>query len=426
MGTASHGSNTHPGIHLKLRIGHGKDRRFVEPAYDPKTKKLKPHCCFVDGLEECHPDGVYYVRLGGKEWGRIGVDPADAEVEILKRNARANAQALGIALLEPAPQQAPISDTNFKSQVNDYLTYVKEHKSDKTYKAYSHADNLFAAQCPALTIQAITRQQLLDHISYLRNEVQLEPRTVFNHYAFIGIMMRSFGVNPSDMLKPNERPKYEEPIPDAYTDEDLLNLFAECTEEEALTFEFFLESGFREQEVEYTTWPDIDKGGKVVKARKKTGLKFRVKDNEGREVPVPDRLIDRLVERRKNSYGMFVFAAPRGGTQGHFLRMLKQIAFRAGLNCGFCRNKPGLSCKDHPVCEYWNLHKFRRTFATMHHEKGAGVCTIQAWLGHEDLATTLRYIAISDRRSPKTRERVNGTFDWLQCRKQPLAKPSQT
>jgi integrase len=49
----------------------------------------------------------------------------------------------------------------------------------------------------------------------------------------------------------------------------------------------------------------------------------------------------------------------------------------------------------------------------MHAEAGVPAPTIQRWLGHSDLATTLRYLAIADVRSEWTRSQVNATFARL-------------
>ena len=43
------------------------------------------------------------------------------------------------------------------------------------------------------------------------------------------------------------------------------------------------------------------------------------------------------------------------------------------------------------------LHKFRKTFATMHHESGFSARTLQSWLGHSSLETTIAYLKISAR-----------------------------
>ena len=177
-----------------------------------------------------------------------------------------------------------------------------------------------------------------------------------------------------------------------------------------MIFQFFLETGLREQEVMYTTWRNLDPMGKVVAVRSKPEMGFRIKDKEERSVPVPDSLISALVDRRKHSSSMFVFPGRNGKPNGHFLRMLQKLAYRAGLNCGECKTKSGKTCAVHPVCGEWGLHKFRKTFATLHSEAGVSPRTIQRWLGHGSLACTLRYLAAADLRSERTRSQVNNTF----------------
>ncbi|HEY3937329.1 MAG TPA: hypothetical protein VGL97_07850 [Bryobacteraceae bacterium] len=94
---------------------------------------------------------------------------------------------------------------------------------------------------------------------------------------------------------------------------------------------------------------------------------------------------------------------------------MKKLALRAGLNCGECRNKQELQCDEHPVCKKWELHRFRKTFATMHHEGGlVSVRKIQKWLRHSSLETTLRYLACSEDITPQIRDIVNTTFADLQ------------
>jgi len=56
---------------------------------------------------------------------------------------------------------------------------------------------------------------------------------------------------------------------------------------------------------------------------------------------------------------------------------------------------------------YW-LHKFRATFATMHLAAGVDLRTVQAWLGHTNLESTIRYLKPA--RGEAMREKVNATF----------------
>jgi integrase/recombinase XerD len=70
-----------------------------------------------------------------------------------------------------------------------------------------------------------------------------------------------------------------------------------------------------------------------------------------------------------------VFPAPGGGPNGHMLRQLKAVATWAGMDPDAC----------------W-LHKFRATFATHALQGGIDLRTVQSWMGHTDLASTMRYL----------------------------------
>ena len=260
-------------------------------------------------------------------------------------------------------------------------------------------------------------------MGFLRNR-GLSERTISNHITRITALLRMHKV--VDLLGPEERPQYDEPEVEAYDEDRLKVFFAAIDDEEKFLFEFFLGTGLREQEVMNCSWQNIDFKSKVVKVRSKPMAGFRIKDKQERSVPVPDTLIDSLKERKRTSTSTLVFPGPGGKANGHFLRLLKGLAFYAGLNCGECvgkpyktkkgKLKPGRCCATHPTCKDWGLHKFRKTFATLHNEAGVPVTTIQRWLGHSDLATTLRYIAIADLRSERTRSQVNATFASFRTR----------
>jgi integrase len=47
----------------------------------------------------------------------------------------------------------------------------------------------------------------------------------------------------------------------------------------------------------------------------------------------------------------------------------------------------------------WNLHKFRRSFATTNLMAGIAVSQVRDWLGHRDLKSIESYLATIDARS---------------------------
>jgi site-specific recombinase XerD len=54
------------------------------------------------------------------------------------------------------------------------------------------------------------------------------------------------------------------------------------------------------------------------------------------------------------------------------------------------------------------LHKFRATFATWHLWNGIDIRTVQMYMGHKNIESTLRYLKPS--RSQTTKDKVNSTF----------------
>jgi len=53
------------------------------------------------------------------------------------------------------------------------------------------------------------------------------------------------------------------------------------------------------------------------------------------------------------------------------------------------------------------LHKFRAIFKTMHLRAGVDLRTVQLWLGHRDLESTMRYLKPV---RGSVRSKVNATF----------------
>ena len=86
--------------------------------------------------------------------------------------------------------------------------------------------------------------------------------------------------------------------------------------------------------------------------------------------------------------GLLILPTERNRPNGHLLRTLKRLAGRESLGCGHCDKCRGKS----KACENWTLHKFRRTFATTLLRDGVDLRTVQALMGHADLASTMRYL----------------------------------
>lgn len=150
---------------------------------------------------------------------------------------------------------------------------------------------------------------------------------------------------------------------------------------------FFRESGFREQETEFFTWKDL--GTSTASVKHKPQYKWSPKAYKERTVPIPTAVAADLLASKPEGAKQtdLVFPAADGAPDGHMLRKLKAVVNRGGLNCGSCD-----ACVERKECEHWWLHKFRATFATIHLQNGIDLRTVQAWMGHTDLASTMRYL----------------------------------
>lgn len=396
-----------PTVRLKIRIRlSDNSRAFAEPVFS-QNRKLKPLYAVVGGNPEHHPEGVYFLRyLKGEKrvWESVGPDPQLALVAKIKRERYIEAKASGVAVIDERPS-TPTRATN--ESVAEYLADVRENKSHKTYLGYSLALKLFL-QSYTKPLDQLERRDVLKYIANLR-AIKLAPCSIANRVRDLKVFVRNQGVT-WPMLK-SDKVRFTEKAVSPYSREMIADLMASAGGDEGDLFQFFLCTGAREQEVEFATWADIDFDERVFRISEKLDLGFTPKDKEEGVIPIPDSLVERLRKRKAaNPRSRLIFPHPSGKPNGHFLRVLKERALRAGLNCGCCYNKQQRCCAEHPVCKQWGLHRFRKTFATWHHENGVPVRTIQRWLRHSSLDTTLKYLASSESKSQRTRERVNSTF----------------
>ena len=393
-------------LYIRVRRPDGT-RQYLNPVFSANGK-LKPFYALVQGKPEHHPEGVYnlrYKKAGKLVWRITGTDPQQAVTAQLKLERTIAAKEVGLEIKEQAPE---VPGRSLAESIATYLKEVKNAKSHRTFQAYSVALRQFEKSCTKLTIEAIDRQDILTYAKALLDKGNVR-RTIHNRLAFLKIFFNHFE-QEWPLLK-TDRIKFTEKTVSAYSPEEIQRLMVAADREEADLFQFLLCTGVREQEAMYATWRDVDFNGRTFLVREKLDLKFTPKDKEEGKIPIPDSLVELLGARRKRyPNSRLIFPRPNGEPNGHFLRILKNVAYHAGLNCGECYNKAGKCCATSPTCSCFGLHRFRKTFATMHHEAGVSARTIQRWLRHSDLETTLRYLAGADDTSQKTRAQVNNTF----------------
>jgi len=288
-----------PTVRLYIRIRHADGiYAYTDPGWN-KNRTLRAGYAIVDGKPESHPEGVYYLRFlrGSKRvWQSVGMEP-DAALAAL-RNQEHDLQAIALGRCAPEPAAEVKTHITVADGVAKYLADVRRFRSAKTIVACERILGLFKETFATRPVVSLRREDLLDHMAALRQE-RLAPRTVYNHVMRIKGFLRSQGVN--GLLKTEDIPAYDEPEVEAYDADQVDALFRAADPEDRLLFEFFLATGFRDQEVRYCTLRNVDFKGKVISVKSKPELRLRPEDKEERSVPVPDSLIDALASRRQSS-----------------------------------------------------------------------------------------------------------------------------
>jgi integrase len=373
-----------------------------------QNNKLKQDCVMVDGRAERHPEGTYYI-----EWYENGVrrrQTVKDSTEVLEHARRKaielDASKAGIEIAE--------SEAGPSVRVRDAVAaYLKEieppQREPKTYKAYKHCLELFAQTCRKSYLQEVTRDDLLHFIRKLY-ELGCGPRTAYNRAVIVSQLLKLNGI--AGLLHKRDWPKYVDPIRSIYEPEELSALFGACQPEEKTLFLFYLLTGMRDKEVRHSTWRDIDFRNHVVRVTAKAQWGFKPKNKEEREIPAPASLMAELKAHKErqsnNNPNNLVFPTATGEPDKKHEWKLKRIAYKIGLNCGRCTSRHGNKCSEGEYCSNWFLHKFRHTFATRNlQDHVCDIRTLQLWLGHSDLASTMVYLKAV--RNKDVAARVNGS-----------------
>lgn len=377
-------------IYNRAKVRNAWRFERVEEGQGKRTSHLKP---------------PFYARPwkdGKQRWHRLNAETfeqAKKEAEKLDAALTADAMGLTVAEAEKIGNRTPLA-VAVRRFMEDNAS-----KEPKTVHQYAHALKQFTDSTRVKFIDEVT----VDALKRFKADLESEGyagKTIDTRINVVYFMLKDNG--NAARIPTKYMPVIEEEPAVPYTEEELKALFAAMDEEERIRYRFFLGSGCRDREVTFAAWSDIDFKAHTYHVRKKEDVGFKPKTHESRTIKLPASLVRELQERReKHPNDRFVFLSKQGKPDNHFLRKLKKIALRAGLNCGQCKTtitvgeyngkkRVEVSCKMHPVCEHYILHRFRKTCATRWLHAGVSMRDIQVMLGHKSLATTQKYLGTTE------------------------------
>jgi site-specific recombinase XerD len=347
----------------------------------------------VNGSIETHSEGAYYIEW--RERGRRRREASTRE-EVIDAARRKVVELCAIRdglIAAPELEPAAATKTPIGEAIDAYLRYVKMQRKKRTYLTYRYTlDVLLRASYKRKYVDDATRNDVLDFMTHCY-EQGLGPRTVYDKVVTVLQLFKRHG--RMKLMKRGDWPSYVDTIRPIYESEELTAMFKGATEDEADVLKFILGSGFRDQEIRYVEYLDLDFRHDMVRVTAKPEWDFTPKNWEERAVPLPRALMERLrkrKERKKARPHDLLFANTRGRPDSEMDMMVKRVAQRARLNCGRCVTEYGNKCAEGPYCQNFFLHKFRHTFATNHLRDGVDIRTVQTWLGHRDIKSTMVYL----------------------------------
>jgi len=305
----------------------------------------------------------------------------------------------GIIPAQPAPEPEPERIT-VAAALDHYSEYIKYHRSLRTLRTYRPILAGFKSFCAKTCVDDVERQDLLDFATDCLKKGH-NGKSVYNKLVVISLMKQH---GKAKLLNTADWPSFVETMRPIYENAELEKLFKACAPHEEMRFNFYLMSGFRDAEGRFTTWRDVDFKHMAVRVTAKPHWGFHPKNWEEREVEVlvPQKLITMLHKFRPANATPDdpLFPSATGRPDGAMLEKLKVVAQRGKLNCSHCAVLHKLDdgairinrCAEGPFCGRWFLHKFRHTYATRHLQDGIDIRTLQQWMGHRDIASTMIYL----------------------------------
>ncbi len=319
--------------------------------------------------------------------------------------------------------KAPTKGRSIEETIGEFEEDIKnKQRKFRTIESYTKSLEQFQTFCASAnvrTVDQIDKNVILRFVGWM--EKNLETRqgghpnnTYRNKLKDLRVFLRDIGVGMP--LKPKDWPKAVKARKEKYSVEAVKNMLTAADKIERHTnnqwsaeddkdlIHFLLKTGFRDDEIAHAQYSDINfKNGTVNVTPKPRGtfpghpeIAWTPKNNSAREkdIVVDDALLKRL-QKRKDRYSAksnsLIFRNGKSRPNNHLIRVIQRLAKAAGIEGRI------------------GLHKFRKTFATMV-AKEEGIEAARVLLGHEDVATTQRYLAADEIAPEQDRKVVKKRF----------------
>ena len=343
-------------------------------------------------IEDIGENYTFEVRVedGGttyKPVGRKADDAGNKFLEIANKAAgRTAAEKVGLVVTDPETAEA--KRTKLELVFDNYILDAKKRNALEAREQAVLVKKEFLKSVKITYVDEVCRERILEFDVALRENGNSE-RTIANKRQRLQSMLTFAGIDPK-IYPP--KPKYEKKLPTIYTRTELAAMFEVAKPYQAIGCKLALKLGLRDQEIKFGEFTDIIWSESVYRVRSKPKFDFTVKDYEQRDIPIPTDFLEELkIWKEEHPKQNLIVPTKTGRPNGKLLKMVKRLARRAKIECGWCPNCVA-GVKGECGCDEFELHKFRRTCITTWLRNKIDPRTVMAYAGHADLETTLRYL----------------------------------
>jgi integrase len=357
---------------------------------------------YIEMVEE-HEEGCYKLRsYQGKKTvykDVEGNDPVEAKKELDSAIAKSNLIASGNIADVDVTSLLPGSvslETYWKKLIQDKI----DEKKIEMFKVVTRecGEFLFGIEGSKTWTglrKGITPEEItIDHFkkyTLALSDNGSTKRTVENKFAAVKHLLAYTDVVMPKKMRDYHPPRSEEKLPEYYTKAERDKFLAACeTPRERIISNIAMKTGLREQELMFIEETEFDFEAMTVTVHSKNDEGFLIKDKAERRIPLDaDLARDVQAYIKANPEIRWITGTAAGAPDHNLLKMVKRVGKRAELKCRVF------------------LHKFRATYATTLLRNHVDIRTVQTLMGHEDIATTMKYLRAIEAEDEGLQKKVN-------------------
>jgi hypothetical protein len=247
-------------LEIRIKLPNGK-HPFV-PAVVTPNGRVKPFMGLVNGKEQLHKQGRYYIRWreNGKQLRTcLGKDPQLALAKMQRKKQVLKSRSVGLTIEDDSDREPGVTIADAVSQ---YLAELRaKGRARKTLMAYTLALDRFMDCCSVRHIAEVERHEMMDFMTCCRDRFGLSRRAIRNMVDLVTFFLASNGV--TGLFNKGEKPKFTKKKPERYMPDQLEALYSASTPDEKLLWQLFAKTGMREREVACAQYTDINYASKT-------------------------------------------------------------------------------------------------------------------------------------------------------------------